>query len=69
VVDTLGNNPVDKGESETSYPTTGLDRHFGLQKVRLPEFLDIRHKKVIRLSALRTGHVYSPADVAGAYSC
>jgi hypothetical protein len=27
IVDTLRNNPVDKGEAKTSYPTTGLDRH------------------------------------------
>ena len=28
------------------------------RKLRLPEFLDNRHMKVARLSALNTGHLY-----------
>jgi hypothetical protein len=30
----------------------------GFQKVEAPEFLDNRHMKVVRLSALRTGRLY-----------
>jgi hypothetical protein len=33
-------------------------RAIGVQEVRLPEFLDSRHMKVVRLSALRTGRLY-----------
>jgi hypothetical protein len=41
-----------------SFPTTGLDRPLGFQEVEAPEFLDKRHMKVVRLSALRTGRLY-----------
>jgi len=37
-----------------------LDRPSGFQEVEAHRFQDIRHKKVVRLSALRTGHFYSP---------
>jgi hypothetical protein len=37
---------------------TGLDRPLGFQEVEAPEFLDNRHVKVVRLSALRTGRLY-----------
>jgi hypothetical protein len=30
-----------------------------------PEFLDNRHMKVVRLSALRTGRLYPPGNTAG----
>jgi hypothetical protein len=30
----------------------------GFQEVEAPEFLDSRHMKVVRLSALRTGRLY-----------
>jgi hypothetical protein len=40
-----------------SFPTTGLDRPLGFQEVEAPEFLDNRHMKVVRLSALRTGRL------------
>jgi hypothetical protein len=30
----------------------------GVQKAEAPEFLDKRHMKVVRLSALRTGRLY-----------
>jgi hypothetical protein len=35
-----------------SNPITGLDRPLGLQEVEAPRFLDNRHMKVVRLSAL-----------------
>jgi hypothetical protein len=38
------------------YKLCGLS---GLQEVEAPEFLDNRHMKVVRLSALRTGRLYS----------
>jgi hypothetical protein len=41
-----------------SYPITGLDS----ERLRLSQFLDNRHMKVVRLSALRTGRLY-PQEV------
>jgi hypothetical protein len=40
------------------FSTTGLDRPLGFQEVEAPEFLDNRHMKVVRLSALCTGRLY-----------
>ena len=39
-------------------PITGLDRPSGFQEVEAPRFQDIRHMKVVRLSALCTGRLY-----------
>jgi hypothetical protein len=39
-------------------PITGLDRPWGFQDVEAPRCQDNRHMKVVRLSALRTGHLY-----------
>ena len=47
-------------QSVKSFPATGLDRLVGFQEVEAPEFLDNRHMKVVRLSALRTGRLYPP---------
>jgi hypothetical protein len=41
-----------------SFPATGLDRPLWFQEAEAPEFLDNRHMKVVRLSALRTGRFY-----------
>jgi hypothetical protein len=41
-----------------SNPITGLDRPRGFYEVEAPRFQDSRHMKVVRLSALRTGHLY-----------
>jgi hypothetical protein len=41
-----------------SFPTTGLDMHWGFQGVEATEFLDSRNRKVVRLSALCTGLLY-----------
>jgi len=38
----------------------------GFRRFRLPGFLDDRHKKVARFSALCTGHFYIPGDILGA---
>jgi len=32
----------------------------GFQEAEVPRFQDSRHMKVVRLSALRTGHFYPP---------
>jgi hypothetical protein len=40
------------------FPVTGLDRPFRFQEVEAPEFLDNRHRKVVRLSALRIDRLY-----------
>jgi hypothetical protein len=39
-------------------PATGLDRPLGFQEVETPEFLDNRHMKVVRSSAIRNGRLY-----------
>jgi hypothetical protein len=44
-------------------PATKLERPQGFQKVVAPEFLDKRHMKVVRLSALRTGRLYPQEGV------
>jgi hypothetical protein len=40
------------------YPVTGLERPLGSRSLRLSEFLDVRHMKVVRLSAVRADHLY-----------
>jgi len=39
-------------------PIKGLHRSWGFQEVEAPRFQDIRHMKLVRLSALRTGRFY-----------
>ena len=41
-----------------SNPITGLDRPWGFQEVEALRCQDNRYMKVVRLSALRTGHLY-----------
>jgi hypothetical protein len=43
-------------------PITGLDRPLGFQEVEAPRFLDNRHIKVVRLSALRTA-AFTPQEI------
>ena len=50
-------------------PITGLDGPCVFQKVEAPRFQDNRHKKVARLSALRTGHLYTPGNIPGTHFC
>ena len=52
-----------------SNPITGLDRPTGFQDVEAPRFQDSRHMKVVRLSALRTGHLYPPGNIPGTHFC
>jgi hypothetical protein len=42
-----------------SNPITGLDKPLGFQEVEALRFLYNRHMKVVRLSALRTGRLYT----------
>ena len=44
--------------SVESYPITGMERPRGFQEVEALRFQDNRHTKVVRLSALRIGHIY-----------
>jgi hypothetical protein len=46
------------GANVKSFPATGLDRPLEFQKFEATEFLDNRHLKVVRLSALSTGRLY-----------
>jgi hypothetical protein len=39
-------------------PITGLDWPWGFREVEAPRFQDIRHMNVVKLSAIRTGHLY-----------
>jgi len=41
----------------------------GFQEVESPRFLGSRHMKVVRLSALRTGRLYSPGNIPGTHFC
>ena len=41
-----------------NYPITCLDRPFQLQETGVLRFLDNRHMKVIKMSALHTGRLY-----------
>jgi len=43
-----------------SNPFTGLGRPWAFQEGEAPRLQDNRHMKVVRLSALRTGHLYPP---------
>jgi hypothetical protein len=43
-----------------SNPITGLNRPRRFQEVEAPRFQDTRHMRVVRLSALLTGHLYPP---------
>jgi hypothetical protein len=52
-----------------SDPITGLDRPRGLKEAEAPRFHDIRHMKVERLSALRTGRLHPPGNIPGTHFC
>ena len=54
---------------EQSNPITGLDRPWGFQKLEAPRFQDNRHMKVVSLSALRTGRLYTPGNIPGTHFC
>jgi hypothetical protein len=56
-------------KAKQSNPITGLDRPLGFQEVEVPRFLDNRHMKVVRLSAVRTGRLYPPGNIPGTRFC
>jgi hypothetical protein len=47
-------------------PWTGPE---GSRRLRLPDFQESRHMKVLRLSALRTGRLYPPGNIPGTHFC
>jgi hypothetical protein len=48
---------------------TGLDRAWSSRSLKLPEFWDSRHMKVVRLSALCTRCLYSSGDIPATHFC
>jgi len=42
---------------------------WGLQEVEVTRFQDNRHMKVVRLSALRTGHLYPSGNIPVTHFC
>jgi len=42
---------------------------YGSMRLRLPEYLENRYVKVVRLSALYTGRLYPPGDIHGNRFC
>jgi len=44
-------------------PITGLGRPLGPGRLRLPEFVDSRHMKEVKLFALHTGCLYLSGDI------
>jgi hypothetical protein len=60
---------VDANVKSKSNVSAGLARHWGLQKVWAPTFQDNRHKKLVRLSALRTRRSYIPGNIPGTHFC
>jgi len=49
-----------RSKLKSSNPITIPDRPWGFQEVEDPRFQDSRHRRVVRLLALRTGHLYLP---------
>jgi len=55
-----------KGHASPVQAWTGPE---GSRRLRLPGFLNSRNKKVVRLSDLRTGRLYSSGDAPGTHVC
>ena len=78
---TLGSKPVVRNETVFFLPAAlrGISQQvksvllqacrcpYGSRRFRLPRFLNSRHMKVARLSALHTGRRYSPRDIPGTH--
>jgi len=39
----------------------------GFQEFEAPRFLDSRHMKVVKMSALHTGRLYHPENISGTH--
>jgi hypothetical protein len=76
----LHNNPVErssrllrggglKSHEAEAVPLQAWTGPEGCRRLRLPEFMDSRNKKVARLSVLRTGRLYPPGNIAGTHFC
>ena len=64
---TYFNNNNNNNNNNKATPVHGYYRLIGFQKVEAPGFLDNRHRKVVRLSALRTGRLYHPRNIPGTH--
>jgi hypothetical protein len=51
------------------HSTLRKTRNVGFQKTETPRVLDNRHMKVVVLSALRTGRLYTPGNIPGTHFC
>jgi hypothetical protein len=68
---------VGLGWSGKCRPPPGFEPRWGYadyatlvtRRLRLPQFLDNQHMKVVRLSALRTGRLYLPGGIHGTDFC
>jgi len=61
--------PCGQTDGCTSNPITVLNSSRGFQEVEAPRFQDSRHMKVVRLSALSTGHLHPPGNIPGTHFC
>jgi len=50
-------------------PVQAYYRPIGFQEAEAPRYLDNWHMKMVRLSALRTGRLYSPGNIPGTHFC
>jgi len=53
----------------TAIPVQVCYRPGGFQEVKAARFLDSRHMKVVRLSALPTGHIFSRGNIPATHFC
>jgi hypothetical protein len=60
---------VVKGKAIPLQAWTRLDKRLGFQEVEAPRFLDDRHMKVVKLTALRTDRIYPPENIPGTHFC
>jgi hypothetical protein len=57
------------GVNATAIPVQAWTGPYGCRRLRLPEFLDSRHIKVVKLSALRTGRIYPAGNIPDTHFC
>jgi len=53
----------------TTVPAQTCYRSVGSQEAETPGFLYIRHMRMVRWSALRTGPLYPPGNIPGTHFC